>query len=91
MRICPLSSGVALISRAAQSASPVIRSVNARANRPRPDPGDHGQPGGQVGHRPAPGSGLAVGALLDAERGPHDALDLEPAGGGADIVGSGTP
>ena len=52
--------------------------------RQRPDPRDYGQPGRQVGQKPAPVAGPVRGAPVDAEWWAGDPINLEPAIRGAD-------
>jgi hypothetical protein len=59
--------------------------------RQRPDPRDYGQPGRQVGQKPAPVAGPVRGAPVDAEWWAGDPINLEPAIRAADPEGWGTP
>jgi hypothetical protein len=52
---------------------------------------DHDQPGQQVGHTSAAAFDLVIGAFVSAERRRDDPVDFNPASGGADREGSGTP
>jgi hypothetical protein len=63
-RTCSLSSGLALISRAPQSVSVAIQSVNAGATGNTPIRVTTAR---QMGHNPAAGSRPVIGALVDAE------------------------